>query len=191
MLPISKPFQIPTGHLFYYNRNNIQMEELKQFFKNEDSEISDSSYEKRDEIYSNIETKELQYCNQWIWSKTRELKSRTWPWMTRLNSGIWNRHNFLLRANFLFKKTGNDSVNYFDSGHIKRFWSIPWKFDFEIFANFLKSPNEYLFLRWSFWGVKRRVLIWFRLNSRNLNPRNYENLVGFLLRTFFRSQPHP
>lgn len=33
------------------------MEELKQFFKNEDSEISDSSYEKRDEIYSNIETK--------------------------------------------------------------------------------------------------------------------------------------
>lgn len=57
MLPISKPFQIPTGHLFYYNRNNIQMEELKQFFKNEDSEISDSSYEKRDEIYSNIETK--------------------------------------------------------------------------------------------------------------------------------------
>ena len=59
MLPISKPFQIPTGHLFYYNRNNIQMEELKQFFKNEDSEISDSSYEKRDEIYSNIETKDL------------------------------------------------------------------------------------------------------------------------------------
>lgn len=60
MLPIAKPFQIPTGHLFYYNRNNIQMEELKQFFKNEDSEISDSSYEKRDEIYSNIKQ---WYCN--------------------------------------------------------------------------------------------------------------------------------
>lgn len=97
MLPISKPFQIPTGHLFYYNRNNIQMEELKQFFKNEDSEISDSSYEKRDEIHSNVETKELQSCNQWMLGL--KVKLENWEveldreWLKRLGRQmkiIWN-----------------------------------------------------------------------------------------------------
>ena len=37
-------------------------------------------------------------------SKTRELKKRTWPWMTRFNSGIRNRYNFFVWAFVCFKK---------------------------------------------------------------------------------------
>ena len=39
--------------------------------------------------------------------------------MTRLNSGIRNRHNFFVWAIFLFENFGTDSVNYADSGDIK------------------------------------------------------------------------
>ena len=41
--------------------------------------------------------------------------------INRLNSGIKNRHNFFLRAIFLFLKVGNESVNYADSRDIKTF----------------------------------------------------------------------
>ena len=59
------------------------------------------------------------------------------PIMNKLNSGIRNCHNFFLRANFLFPRVGNESVNYADSGDIN-FGPIPWESGFEICHEFLK-----------------------------------------------------
>ena len=42
-----------------------------------------------------------------------------------------------------------------------------------------KSPNGVSILPWSFWYGKMGVLIWFQVNLRNLNPRNFQILVGF------------
>ena len=51
----------------------------------------------------------------------------SWQLMTRLNSGIRNRHNFFVWAIFLIEKLGTDSVNYADSGNIKILVWFPGK----------------------------------------------------------------
>ena len=48
--------------------------------------------------------------------------------MTKLNSGIENRHNFFVGDIFLFQRLETDSVNQADSGDIK------------IFGQFHKNP---------------------------------------------------
>ena len=52
---------------------------------------------------------------------------------------------------------------------------------------FPKSPIAYIFLRWSFWYLKLRVLIWFHLNPRNFNSRNFRFWVGTV--TVIRFEP--
>ena len=43
----------------------------------------------------------------------------------------------------------------------------------------------FILLRWSFSYLKLRVFIWFRLNPRNFNPRNFRFLVSFSFETIF------
>ena len=52
--------------------------------------------------------------------------------ISRLNSGIKNRHNFFVWAIFLFEKLGTDSVNYADSGDIKILIQFPGNSDLKI-----------------------------------------------------------
>ena len=54
----------------------------------------------------------------------------------RLNSGIKNRHNFFLLAFILFQKTGNESVNHFNSQHIKILGQFPENSILKILQNF-------------------------------------------------------
>ena len=76
-----------------------------------------------------------------------------------------------------------------------RFWNfcstfeIAWAVPICVGGSFSYSPNVLILLRWSFWYIKLRVLIWFRLNPRNLNPRNFHFLVGFLFETIFPCRP--
>ena len=56
---------------------------------------------------------------------------------------------------------------------------------------FPKSPITYIFLRWSFWYIKLRVLIWFHLNPRNFNPRKIYFLDSFSFGTFFGVERRP
>ena len=56
--------------------------------------------------------------------------------MYRLNSGIRNRHNFFLRAIFLFLKVGNESVNHADSEDIQLFVQFPGNSFLEISLRF-------------------------------------------------------
>ena len=66
----------------------------------------------------NIFPREIQIYSEAYFNFRNTLK-RTYFRMLRLNSGIWNRLNFFLWAIFLFQKSGNDSMNHSDSGHIK------------------------------------------------------------------------
>ena len=54
---------------------------------------------------------------------------------------------------------------------------------------FSKSPNVYILLRWSFSYAKLRLLIWFHINPRIFNPRNFHFSVGFYSKLFFPSRP--
>ena len=86
----------------------------------------------------------------------------------------------------------------------KSFCPIPWEFDLKILLRFWncvgcdhlrghfffsKSPNVYILLRWSFWYAKSGVLIWFHINPRNFNPRNFQFWVGFWFKTIFAPSP--
>ena len=52
----------------------------------------------------------------------------TQPSMRRLNSGIMNRNNFLVKTYFSYLITGTDSVNNAESGDIKLSVQFPGKF---------------------------------------------------------------
>ena len=58
-----------------------------------------------------------------------------------------------------------------------RFWNFGWNFGIAWVApicvgvSFPKWPNEYIFLHWSFWSIKLRVLVRFHVNPRNFHPR--------------------
>ena len=54
---------------------------------------------------------------------------------------------------------------------------------------FSKSLNAVILLRWSIRYIKWRILIWFRPNPRNLNPRNFQFLVGFSFVGFTHCTP--
>ena len=138
-------------------------------------------------------------------STTGESKARFDPascigWIPGLKIEI----NFLYGRFFLLKKLEMIPLIKLVLG-ISKFWSNSleiwfWKFrsDFEIAwvaavcvgDLFSKSRNVYIFLRWSFWYAKSGVLIWFYINPRNFNPRNFQFQVGFLFRTFFGSHWH-
>ena len=109
--------------------------------------------------------------------------------MSRLNFGIMNRHNFFLWPIFIYQKVGADSVSHADSGDIKvfvqfagnsilkislRFWNSVGCGHMRGCFFFSKSPNVYVLLRWSFLYAKLGVLIWFRINPRYFNPRNFQ-----------------
>ena len=132
--------------------------------------------------------------NMWkVWSEFK----------ARLNSGIRNRHVFFLWAFFYFKKTGNESVNHSDSQHIKIMGQFPgnsilkickifenaWVASICVGVWFSKSPRVFNFLRWSISYIKQGVFIWFHVNPRNFNPRNFIFLVSFSFKTIFPSRP--
>ena len=54
---------------------------------------------------------------------------------------------------------------------------------------FSKKLNVLILLRRSFWYIKSGVLIWFHLNLRNFNPRNFHFLASFSLETIFPLLP--
>ena len=47
----------------------------------------------------------------------------------------------------------------------------------------------YIFLCWSFWYIKLMVPIWFHLNPRNFNPRNFQFLASFSFKAIFPLSP--
>ena len=63
------------------------------------------------------------------------------------------------------------------------FWNLGWNFGIAWVApicvgvSFLKSPNQYIFLHWSFWYIKLRVFVWFHVNPRNFRPRKIHFLT--------------
>ena len=63
--------------------------------------------------------------------------------ITRLNSGIKNRLNFLAWAIYIFQKVVSDSVNHADSEDIKILIQFPGKSIFENFAQFLKKRGRH------------------------------------------------
>ena len=94
-------------------------------------------------------------------------------------------------------------MNHSDSGHIKILVLFPGNSILEFWLKFWncvvgthmrgrfvpKSSNEYIFLHWSFWSVKLRVLIRFHVNPRNFHPRNFKFLVSFSFKTIFAPTP--
>ena len=123
--------------------------------------------------------------------------------MIRLNSGIRNCHFFFGWAFFCFKKLEviqwimvilGISKFWFNSLGIW-FWNFPRIFENAWVAliclgvSFWKSPDVLTLIRWSFWYIKLAVLIWFHLNPRNFNPRNFWFLVGFSFKTIFAPSP--
>ena len=76
-----------------------------------------------------------------------------------------------------------------------RFWKFCWIFKNAcvapicVGATLSESPNMFILLGWSFSYIELGVLIWFRFNPRNLNPRNYQFLVSFSFETIFPLSP--
>ena len=76
-----------------------------------------------------------------------------------------------------------------------RFWNFPsffenvWVAPKCVGVTFSKSPKILILLRWSFSYIKWGVLIWFHLNPRNFNPRNFQFSVGFSFETLFPLPP--
>ena len=76
-----------------------------------------------------------------------------------------------------------------------RFWKfcstfeIAWAAPICVVISFSKSPKMLILSRWSFSYIKWGVLIWFWLNPRNFNPRNFQFLVGFSFKTIFAPSP--
>ena len=66
---------------------------------------------------------------------------------------------------------------------------IAWAAHVCVDVSLSKMTNVYIFLCWSFWYIKLAVLIWFHLNPRNFNPRNFWFLVGFSFKTIFAPSP--
>jgi len=120
-----------------------------------------------------------------------------------VQSGLKIGITFLCGHFFIFKKL--ELIQFIKLIlEISKFWSNSlgnrfWNFcsDFEIAwvssicvgVLFTKSSNEFTFLRWSFWYIWWGVLIWFYVNLRNFNPRNFQFFVGFSFKTIFAPSP--
>ena len=104
---------------------------------------------------------------------------------------------------FLIQKIKTDSVNHADSGDIKTFVHFSGSPILKILLNFwncvggtlmrgyfiLKITVNVNLITVIIFVYNMRVLIWFRLNLRNFNPRNFQFLVGFSFKTIFAPSP--
>ena len=120
-------------------------------------------------------------------------------WIPGLKIGI----TFLCRRFFLFIKLKLIQliklileVTKFSSDSLgNRFWKfrsdfeIAWVASICVGVLFSKSLNVWIFLRWSFLYMESGLFIWFHVNPRNFNPRNFWFLVSFSFKTIFPQSP--
>jgi len=133
-------------------------------------------------------------------SKIQHVIAFVGEFIYRLNSGIRNRHNFFLRPIYIFQKVLSDSVNHADSEDVKVFVRFSENTILKFFTNFwkcvggadtrgcfiLKITQCVDLITLVILIYKLAVVIWFRPNPRNFNPRRppqrywYQKMCNFI-----------